>query len=92
MDIEKKPLSGKLASVTPLAPAFSIFVADSNDYKVNKCLNSPLCFLDSSDILGIEPFRFEMREEALHGGIVVTVASIIMEETLTTNNPALERS
>ncbi len=37
--------------------------------------NSALCFFERSNIIGIEPFCLEMREEALHRGIVITIAS-----------------
>ncbi len=43
--------------------------------EMNVFFNSPLCLAHSSDIIGIEPFRFEMREVALHRGVVQTIAS-----------------
>lgn len=43
--------------------------------KSNVIFNFPLCLIDISDIIRIESFRFEMREEALHRGVVITIAS-----------------
>ncbi len=37
-------------------------------------LDSSLRLAPSSDRIQGEPFRFEMREEALYGGIVITIA------------------
>lgn len=43
--------------------------------EVNEFLNSLLCLIYTSYIIRIESFRYQMRKEALHGGIVMTIAS-----------------
>jgi hypothetical protein len=42
---------------------------------LNEFLNSHLCLFQCSYIMRIEGFCLQVREEALHGGIVMTIAS-----------------
>ncbi|MDK8193183.1 hypothetical protein QP794_24145 [Paenibacillus sp. UMB7766-LJ446] len=71
----KKTLGGKLASVLYRRRFFQFPLWPFSVVKTDIFFDFVLCFGNCSDMIRIESFRFEMREETLHRGIVITISS-----------------